>query len=175
MRVSTGFLDSLYSEGADGLEGFLVEVLDQLMAADVVHVDETSDKMRTETIWFHVACTELLTLLHADETRGPAGIERLDRSNEVGTVCHREANMIETGAVFVEAVAGWSRWAQAEEPSRKRIDHAPEEKSKLFARGVVSVRGHLERHRPPEHVLIEGTRAFNVADRQTDVGVVGHG
>ena len=77
MKVSTGFLDSLYSEGADGLEGFLVEVLDQLMAADVVHVDETSDKMRTETIWFHVACTELLTLLHADETRGPAGIERL--------------------------------------------------------------------------------------------------
>lgn len=77
IRVSTGFLDSLYSEGADGLDEFLVEVLDQLMAADVVHVDETSDKLRTKTIWFHVACTELLTLLHADETRGPAGIERL--------------------------------------------------------------------------------------------------
>jgi transposase len=77
VRVSTGFLDSLYSEGADGLEEFLVEVLDQLMAADVVHVDETSDKLRTETIWFHVACTELLTLLHADETRGKDGIERL--------------------------------------------------------------------------------------------------
>src|ERR1019366_7890615 len=77
IRVSTGFLDSLYSEGAEGLEEVLVEVVDQLMAADVVHVDETSDKLRTKTIWFHVACTELLTLLHADETRRSAGIERL--------------------------------------------------------------------------------------------------
>jgi transposase len=77
INVSTGFLDSVFSEGAKGLEKFLVEVLDQLMDAEVVHVDETSDKLKTETIWFHVACTELLTLLHADETRGPEGIERL--------------------------------------------------------------------------------------------------
>ena len=76
-NVSTGFLDSLFSEGASGLEGFLVEVLDQLKSAEVVHVDETTDRIRTDTVWFHVACTELLTLLHADETRGRAGVERL--------------------------------------------------------------------------------------------------
>ncbi len=77
VKVSTGFLDSLFSEGADGLEGFLIEVLEQLKASEVVHVDETTDRLKTDTIWFHVACTELLTLLHADETRGKAGVERL--------------------------------------------------------------------------------------------------
>ncbi len=76
VSVSTGFLDSLFSEGADGLDAFLAEVLEQLRAAQVVHVDETTDKVKTETVWFHVACTELLTLLHADETRGKAGVER---------------------------------------------------------------------------------------------------
>jgi transposase len=77
VKVSTGFLDSLFSEGADGLEGFLIEVLEQLKASEVVHVDETTDRLKTDTIWFHVACTEFLTLLHADETRGKAGVERL--------------------------------------------------------------------------------------------------
>ncbi len=77
VSVSTGFLDDLYTEGANGLEGFLLEVLEQLRLSDVVHVDETSDKLRGEFVWFHVACTELLTLLHADETRGYAGIERV--------------------------------------------------------------------------------------------------
>jgi len=75
VRVSTGFLDSVYSEGADGLAGFLTAVLAQLRDADVVYMDETSDRLGKGSVWFHVACTELLTLLHADNTRGPDGIE----------------------------------------------------------------------------------------------------
>jgi transposase len=75
VRVSTGFLDSVYSEGADGLAGFLTAVLAQLRDADVVYMDETSDRLGKGSVWFHVACTELLTLLHADITRGPDGIE----------------------------------------------------------------------------------------------------
>jgi transposase len=74
--VSTGFLDRLYSEGAAGLEAFLAAVTEQLRVADVVHVDETSDRLGKKSVWYHVACTELLTLLHADVTRGYDGIER---------------------------------------------------------------------------------------------------
>lgn len=77
VSVSTGFLDSLYSEGANGLEAFLVEVLDQLRSAEVVHFDETSDRLGNTSVWYHVASTELLTLLHADETRGIEGVERV--------------------------------------------------------------------------------------------------
>ena len=75
VSVSTGFLDSVYSEGADELTEFLTAVLDQLRATDVVYMDETSDRLGKGSVWFHVACTELLTLLHADRTRGPNGIE----------------------------------------------------------------------------------------------------
>jgi transposase len=41
-----------------------------------VHVDETSVQVGTELAWFHVTSTERLTLLHADPTRGKAGVER---------------------------------------------------------------------------------------------------
>lgn len=75
VTVSTGFLDSVYSEGADGLAGFLTGVLAQLRDTDVVYMDETSDRLGKGSVWFHVACTELLTLLHADITRGKGGIE----------------------------------------------------------------------------------------------------
>lgn len=77
VRVSIGFLDSLYSEGADGLEAFRAEVLDQLRSSEVVHVDETSDRLGAKSVWYHVASTDLLTLLHADETRGVDGVERV--------------------------------------------------------------------------------------------------
>jgi transposase len=75
VTVSTGFLDSVYSEGSDELAGFLTAVLAQLRDTDVVYMDETSDRLGKGSVWFHVACTELLTLLHADRTRGPDGIE----------------------------------------------------------------------------------------------------
>jgi len=76
VEVSTGFLDSLYSEGAAGLDDFLAAVTEQLRSSEVVHVDETSDRLKKKSVWYHVACTELLTLLHADVTRGYDGIER---------------------------------------------------------------------------------------------------
>jgi len=75
VKVSTGFLDALYSEGADVLSPFLDEVLAQLLASPVVHMDETSDKVAKTTAWFHVACNDLLTLLHADVSRGRRGVE----------------------------------------------------------------------------------------------------
>jgi hypothetical protein len=57
------------------LSPFLDEVLDQLLASPVMHMDETSDKVAKTTAWFPVACNELLTLLHAAVTRGRQGFE----------------------------------------------------------------------------------------------------
>jgi transposase len=37
---------------------------------------DRSDRLGKKSVWYHVACTELLTLLHADVTRGYDGIER---------------------------------------------------------------------------------------------------
>jgi transposase len=76
VEVSTGFLDQLFTEGGDGLEPFLAAVLSHLKNSDVAHVDETFDKVGKNKAYIHVACNELYTLLHADVTRGIAGVER---------------------------------------------------------------------------------------------------
>ncbi len=76
VEVSTGFLDHLYTEGADGLESFMAAVLAHLLGSEVVHVDETFDYLKKDRIYFHVASNELYTLLHADVTRGKEGTER---------------------------------------------------------------------------------------------------
>ena len=70
--VSTGFVASLAAEAAAGLGPFLAEVAERLVASPVVHVDETPDQVRTDTVWFHVCATELYTLLFASGTRGKA-------------------------------------------------------------------------------------------------------
>ncbi|MGO8724727.1 MAG: IS66 family transposase [Acidimicrobiales bacterium] len=71
-NVSTGFVASLAKEAAGKLEPFLVEIAERLVASPVVHVDETSDQVRTKTVWFHVCATELYTFLYASATRGKA-------------------------------------------------------------------------------------------------------
>ncbi len=45
--------------------------------ADVVHFDETPTRVGKAKAYFHVACTELLTFLHADITRGLDAVERV--------------------------------------------------------------------------------------------------
>lgn len=76
VHCSTGFLDDLYTEGASGLDVFLDEVARQIRASSVVHFDETPTRLGKAKYYFHVACTELLTLLHADVTRGIDAVER---------------------------------------------------------------------------------------------------
>jgi len=68
--VSTGWLAGLTLEAAAGLEPFLAELRAQLVAADVLHADETGARIAGARWWFHVACTDLLTLLDCHERRG---------------------------------------------------------------------------------------------------------
>jgi transposase len=70
--VSTGFVASLASEAAGGLSGFIEEIRRRLRHAALVHVDETSDQVRTDKWWFHVVSNELYTYLFASPTRGKA-------------------------------------------------------------------------------------------------------
>jgi len=71
-QVSTGFVASLAKEAAGGLGGFMNEVRRRLSSAPLVHVDETSDQVRTDKWWFHVVSDELYTYLFASPTRGKA-------------------------------------------------------------------------------------------------------
>ena len=68
--VSTGWLAGLTLEAAAGLEPFLAELRAQLVAGDVLHADETGARIAGARWWFHVACTDLLTLLDCHERRG---------------------------------------------------------------------------------------------------------
>jgi transposase len=69
-NVSTGFVASLAKQAAGGLDGFIAEIRRRLRAEPFIHVDETSDQVRTDKWWFHVASSELYTYLFASSTRG---------------------------------------------------------------------------------------------------------
>ena len=77
LSCSTGFLDDCYREGAAGLDHFIDEVRRQICANPVVHFDETPIRVGKAKHYIHVACTGMLTLLHADVTRGLNAVERL--------------------------------------------------------------------------------------------------
>ena len=68
--VSTGWLAGLSAEAAAGLSPFLEELRRQLAAEDVLHADETGSRISGARYWFHVACTDLLTLLDCHPKRG---------------------------------------------------------------------------------------------------------
>lgn len=68
--VSTGWLAGLTVEAADGLVDFLAELRRQLIDADVLHADETGARISGARWWFHVACTDWLTLLDCHDRRG---------------------------------------------------------------------------------------------------------
>jgi len=70
--VSTGFVASLATEAVERLDasGVIEEICRHLVAADVVHADETSNQVGTKTWWFHVVTNDLFTYLFASPIRG---------------------------------------------------------------------------------------------------------
>jgi len=94
VECSTGFLDDCYKEGASALDAFLDEVRRQIRASAVVHFDETPTRVKKAKHYFHVASTELLTLLHADVTRGLDAVERVGvLPGYTGTAVHDRLGM----------------------------------------------------------------------------------
>jgi transposase len=74
LKISTGTIDGVYSEAARRLGGFIVALVAFLKSLPVLHVDETSDRLGTATVWMHVASDRLHTLIHASVTRGEEAI-----------------------------------------------------------------------------------------------------
>lgn len=68
--LSTGFVASLATEAADGLDELLDELKARLVSSSLLHVDETFDQVGSEKAWFHVATNELYTYLVASMARG---------------------------------------------------------------------------------------------------------
>jgi len=75
--VSTGWLASLPTEAADGLDTFVEVLRKELISEDVIHADETGARISGAQYWFHVACTDLITLLDCHPKRGTEAINDL--------------------------------------------------------------------------------------------------
>lgn len=74
--VSTGWVASILDEAADLITDSLNLIRALLTLAHVLHVDETTTRIRDRRCWLHVACTEHLTLLGL-APRSRAGAESL--------------------------------------------------------------------------------------------------
>ena len=75
--VSTGWLAGLTTEAGAGLGGFLEVLKAQLIAEDAIHADETGARICGARYWFHVACTDLITLLDCHPKRGKVAFDDL--------------------------------------------------------------------------------------------------
>jgi len=74
VKLSTGTVDSIYSEAGRRLGGFITALVALLRALPVLHADETTDRIGTATCWMHVVSTSMFTLIHASVTRGTEAI-----------------------------------------------------------------------------------------------------
>ena len=96
-----------YEEGASGLDAFMEEVTSQLRTSPVVHFDETPTRVGKAKYYLHVACTSLLTLLHADITRGLKAVERAGvLPGYKGTAIHDRLGMYFNYTTAKHAVCG---------------------------------------------------------------------
>ncbi len=75
LSISTGSVDSIYSEASRRLRGFVVALVALLRSLPVLHADETTDRIGTKNCWMHVVSTGLFTLIHASVTRGGEAID----------------------------------------------------------------------------------------------------
>ncbi|MGH9149615.1 MAG: IS66 family transposase, partial [Acidimicrobiales bacterium] len=75
LPISTGAIDSIYSDASRRLRGFIAALVAFLRTLPVLHADETTDRVGTATCWLHVVSTGLYTLIHASVTRGGTAID----------------------------------------------------------------------------------------------------
>ncbi len=72
---STGWVCRTLAQTADALADVDRLVKTLLIAAHVLHVDETSTQVVRRRYWLHVACTPLLTAFHLRPSRGRAAVD----------------------------------------------------------------------------------------------------
>jgi transposase len=75
LDISTGTIDSIYSDASRRLGGFIAALVVLLRSLPVLHADETTDRVGTVTCWMHVVSTASYTLIHASATRGMQAVQ----------------------------------------------------------------------------------------------------
>lgn len=87
--ISPGTLAAMVARGEQRVTPAVEEILSQLRASPVVHLDETGCHVNGELWWAHGASTDTLTMLDIHRRRGGEGIEALGVAGElVGIAVH---------------------------------------------------------------------------------------
>jgi len=88
-RPSTGWVSSTLAPTAAAVAEPNKVILDEVRAAPVVHVDETTSNINGARWWLHVASTSTLTAFHLHPSRGRAAVTEFDvLPNYRGTLVH---------------------------------------------------------------------------------------
>jgi len=73
--VSTGWVCRVLTQTSDALADVDKLIRTLLVAAHVLHVDETSTQVARKRHWLHVACTPWLTAYHLHPSRGRVAVD----------------------------------------------------------------------------------------------------
>src|SRR5262249_15067306 len=73
--VSTGWVSRTLARTSDVLADVDKLIKTLLVAAHVLHVDETSTQVAGRRYWLHVACTPLLSAVHLPPSRGRVAVD----------------------------------------------------------------------------------------------------
>jgi len=89
LRLSKGAINSFYTEAARRLVPFLAALVALLKTLKVLHADETTDRVGTDTCWMHVLSDRTYTFIHASMTRGADAISEMGvLAGYTGVVIH---------------------------------------------------------------------------------------
>jgi len=89
LSVSKGAINSFYTDASRRLAPFIAALVALLRTLGVLHADETTDRVGTDTCWMHVLSTRTYTFIHASMTRGADAISEMGvLANYTGVVIH---------------------------------------------------------------------------------------
>jgi hypothetical protein len=89
LRLSKGAINSFYTDAARRLVPFIAALVAVLKTLKVLHADETTDRVGTDTCWMHVLSTRAYTFIHASMTRGADAISEMGvLAGYTGVVVH---------------------------------------------------------------------------------------
>ena len=74
LSISKGAINSFYTDASRRLVGFITALVALLRTVAVLHADETTDRVGTDTCWMHVLSTKAYTYIAASMTRGADAI-----------------------------------------------------------------------------------------------------